>query len=102
MVSIGPGVLMPDGQRLLPGPLLKADRAEEGWVDLTPAKVLRWQTRLAALRREVQAQNAGESSSRLDRAYPSGRRWSDDDRFEIGESASWVFNNEERGRRGTS
>ena len=100
MVSIGLGVLMPDGERLLRGPLLKADRAEEGWVDLTPANVLRWQTRLAALRREVQAQNAGESSSRLDRAYPGARRWTDDDRFEVGEIGGWVFNNEERGWRG--
>ena len=100
MVSIGLGVLMPDGERLLRGPLLKADRAEEGWVDLTPANVLRWQTRLGALRREVQAQNAGESSSRVDRAYPGARRWSEDDRFELGEIAGWVFNNEERGRRG--
>ena len=37
---------------------------------------------------------------RLDRAYPSARRWSDEDRFEVGEIAGWVFNNEERGRRG--
>ncbi|MCX6025920.1 MAG: hypothetical protein NTY23_06655 [Chloroflexi bacterium] len=48
----------------------------------------------------MQAQNAGESWSRLDRAYPGTRRWSDDDRFEVGEIAGWVFNNEERGRRG--
>ncbi|MCX6025921.1 MAG: hypothetical protein NTY23_06660 [Chloroflexi bacterium] len=41
IVSIGLGVLMPDPERLLRGPLLKADRAEEGWVDLTPANVLR-------------------------------------------------------------
>jgi hypothetical protein len=100
IVSIGLGVLLPDGARLLRGPLLKADRAEEGWVDLTPANVLRWQTRLAALRREVRAQNADESSSRLERAYPSARRWSDDDHFEVGEIAGWIFNNEERGRRG--
>jgi hypothetical protein len=100
IISIGLGVLMPDGERLLRGPLLKADRAEEGWVDLTPANVLRWQNRLAELRRQLQSANSRESSSRLDRAYPGARRWSDDDHFEVGEIAGWIFNNEERGRRG--
>ncbi len=100
IISIGLGVLMPDGERLLRGPLLKADRAEEGWVDLTPANLLRWQNRLTELRRELQSANSRESSSRLDRAYPGARRWSDDDHFEIGEIAGWIFNNEERGRRG--
>jgi NAD(P)-dependent dehydrogenase (short-subunit alcohol dehydrogenase family) len=99
IVSIGLGILMPEGERLLRGPMLKADRAEDGWIDLTPANIVRWQKRLAELRRELRSQPADETSSRVDRALAGARRWSDEDGFEIGEMAGWVFNNEERGRR---
>ena len=93
---------MADGTRLLRGPTIKATDAEGGWVDLTPANIARWQERLGALRGFLQTLAAGDSSSRLERAYPDAQTWSAGDSFDVGEIAGWLFLYEEMGRRGKS
>lgn len=101
ILSIGIPILLKDGERLLRGPSLKSQDAEHGWIDLRAANMGRWQERLAALRADLQLSLAdSESSSRLDRAYPAAIQWRQDDSFDVGELAGWVFIHEDRGRRG--
>jgi hypothetical protein len=101
ILSIGIPILIPGGQGLLRGPSIKAQDAEQGWVDLRPENMAHWLERLAALRAEVQLALADpEASSRLDRAYPAAAQWHDDEAFDVGEIAGWVFIHEDRGRRG--
>jgi len=101
ILSIGIPILLRDGERLLRGPSLKSQDAEHGWIDLRPANMARWQERLAALRADLQVTLAdSEGSSRLDRSYPAALEWRQDDTFDVGEIAGWVFIHEDRGRRG--
>jgi len=101
ILSIGIPILLRDGERLLRGPSLKSQDAEHGWIDLRPANMARWQERLAALRADLQVALAdSEGSSRLDRSYPAALEWRQDDTFDVGEIAGWVFIHEDRGRRG--
>ena len=100
ILSIGIPILMPDGERLLRGPVIKSLDSEHGWVDLTPENMSRWQERATALRVAIRTSRASESSSRIDRSYPAMMTWSEDDDIDVGEIAGWLFNNEERGRRG--
>ena len=102
ILSIGIPILMADGTHLLRGPTIKSADAEGGWVDLTQANVARWQERLGALRGFLQTLAAGDSSSRLERAYPDAQTWSAGDSFDVGEIAGWLFLYEEMGRRGKS
>jgi len=103
ILSIGIPILLPDGGSLLRGPSIKSQDAEHGWVDLRPENLAHWQERLAALRAEIQlALSDSEASSRIDRAYPAMLEWRDDDSFDEGEIAGWIFIREERGRRGKS
>lgn len=100
IISIGVPILMPDGKRILRGPVIKSEDAEHGWVDLTPENMAAWKTRLKGVRAMLKEQSSGESSSRFDRGYPSLRKWLAEDKFEIGELVAWVSINEEQGRRG--
>ncbi len=100
ILSIGIPILLPDGTRLLRGPMLKSPDAENGWVDLTPANVARWQERLKRLLEHLDASLAAGSGSNIERGYPSLRRWVAEDSFDIGEIVGWLFNTEEQGRRG--
>ncbi len=104
VTSLGLGILMPDGQRLLRGPFLRipevpgkrtvamtvADRdrwADKGWVDLRPANVERWQRRFEAMHAAgAHHPEAGSDSVRLD-TYPFTG-------IEIGVVVAWVFANE--------
>ncbi len=100
IISVGIPILLSDGERLLRGPVIKADTAEQGWVDLTPAHVARWQARLRRLLEEIREQTSGDTSSRYDRIYPAAREWSPDDlTIRIGELVGWLLNTEERGFR---
>ncbi len=101
ILSIGIPILLSDGERLLRGPMIKADTAEQGWVDLRPENLARWQTRARRLLAEIQQQTAGDdTSSRYDRIYPAARRWTPDDlRIAVGEWVAWVLNTEEQGFR---
>ncbi len=102
MISIGIPVLVPDGKGLLRGPVIKSPDAEHGWVDLRPENVRCWQDRLRAVKAEIGASLDGDTSSQIDRPFESSRIWQLDDRFDVGEVVGWVFNEEERGRRGKS
>jgi len=100
IISIGIPILLADGKRLLRGPVIKAETAEQGWVDLTPANLTRWQKRLRRLLEEIRRQSRGDTSSRDDRIYPAAREWRPDDlTIRVGELVAWVLNTEERGFR---
>jgi len=100
ILSIGIPILLADGQRLLRGPVIKAESAEQGWVDLTPANLAHWQTRLRRLLAEIGQQSSGDTSSRYDRIYPAAREWQPHDlTIRVGELVAWVLNTEERGFR---
>ncbi|MFA9490460.1 MAG: short-chain dehydrogenase [Anaerolineales bacterium] len=100
IISVGIPILMSDGTRLLRGPINKSQDAENGWVDLTPENMQRWQRRLRELKESITTILEGAASSRFDRAYPSTMTWQDDDSFDIGEIVGWLFIVEEKGRRG--
>jgi hypothetical protein len=100
ILSIGIGILLSDGRRLLRGPSLKSQEAEHGWIDLTSDNMERWQSRLAGLRAFLQLGAAAPAGSGFDRAYPSLAAWSADEAFDVGEIVGWLFIHEEKGRRG--
>lgn len=100
IISIGLPIVLPDGKRMLRGPVLKSDNVEQGWVDLTPANMQRWQTRLAGIRAMLKDGLSGDSSSRADRGYPELRQWQTSESFNIGEIVAWVSIHEDEGRRG--
>jgi nucleoside-diphosphate-sugar epimerase len=101
IISIGIGILLPDGNRLLRGPQLKATDAHGGWVDLTAENMLRWQERLKAVQRTLTHETTADTSSLIDRNFTASREWrSDVGALEIGETVAWVFNREEHGQRG--
>jgi hypothetical protein len=100
ILSIGIPILVPDGDRILRDPEIKAVDAYHGWVDLTAVNIARWQARLQAIKTANQVMLEGDTSSRYDRTYPTVRNWKDDDHFDIGEIVGWLFINEESGRRG--
>ena len=99
IISVGIPILLPDGERLLRGPLIKA-QDRHGWVDLTSANMLEWRKRLAALRDQIQVELAGDSSSRHDRAFAAAREWCPaEDELEVGETVAWIFTHQEGGWR---
>ena len=101
IISIGLPILLPDGESMLRGPIMKSVNAHLGWVDLTPENMTKWQGRLKAIRAMLDEQHSGDTSSAHDRAYPTLRNWlPDDDSFHIGEITAWVAANEDAGRRG--
>ena len=101
IISIGLPILLPDGESLLRGPIMKSVNAHSGWVDLTPQNMAKWQERLTAIREMLDEQLSGDTSSTHDRAYPTLRDWlPNDDSFHIGEITAWVAANEDAGRRG--
>ncbi len=108
--SIGIPVLLPDGETLLRGPRINVpevtghatsvtlhrdsvDRwARKGWVDLRPVNVTRWRERIAKMKQaRTDLRNAGSAAATI-QSYMS-------DRFELGEVAAWIFNNEMGGYR---
>jgi NAD(P)-dependent dehydrogenase (short-subunit alcohol dehydrogenase family) len=99
IISIGLPILLPDGERLLRGPQIKSENAHNGWVDLTPENMGRWQERMQAIKDMIAEQSGGDSSSRHDRVLPTLREWAAEDRFEVGEMAAWVAMYEDQGRR---
>lgn len=99
ILSIGIPILLPDGKHFLREPHMKSPQAEHGWVDLTPANVKRWQERLHILQTAIRGALEADTSSYLDRAYPSLISWQDTDVIEVGEIAGWLFIHEEKGRR---
>ena len=99
IISIGLPILLPDGARMLRGPILKGQNADAGWIDLTPANLKRWQDRLRAILAELGADSLTDASSRIDRRFPGQRAWAPDDGLDIGEIAGWLFIHEDKGER---
>lgn len=99
-ISIGVPILLADGKRMLRGPMLKAETADQGWVDLRSGNMAKWKTRIEAIRAMIKDGIEGNSSSRYDRVYPSLRKWVNADTFEIGEMVAWVSVHEDEGARG--
>lgn len=100
ILSIGIPILLPDGKRLLRGPVVKSQDAEQGWVDLTPANLARWQERLASLDAYIGGMAALDTSSGPERVYPAAAAWNKEPDFDVGELVGWLFIHEEKGRRG--
>jgi hypothetical protein len=53
IISVGIPILLSDGERMLRGPVAKAETAHHGWVDLTAANMAKWQARLETIREAV-------------------------------------------------
>ncbi len=105
ILSIGLPIFLPDGERLLRGPVAKVAPedgqsprdprlAEKGWVDLRPANWEKWRDRLRAVRAELEAGPTAADGSRAD-LEPHGRGTS----LRPGRLAAWVFRNEDAGER---
>ena len=99
IISIGLPILLPDGARMLRGPIVKGQDAHAGWVDLTPANLQRWQELLKAIVAELTTDALTDASSRIDRRFPGQRAWAPDDGLDIGEIAGWLFIHEDAGER---
>ena len=101
IISVGIPILLADGERILRGPVAKAETAHHGWVDLTAANMAKWQARLETIREAVRGELGADSSSSCDRGFAVSRAWGDDAAFyDIGEIVAWVFTYEEKGKRG--
>ncbi len=102
ILSIGIAILLPEGDRLLRGPQCKATNAEDGWVDLRPQNMARWQERLRRIQAMTQAEleaDAGRYSSRFYRVFVDPATGEFTERFGIGDLAGWIFTYEEKGAR---
>lgn len=113
IISIGIPILMKDGKSLLRGPTIKIppyrgsnqfpvvdesvdEWAKDGWVDLRPSNMRRWQERFRAIQKEMDTLPEDDTSSRYhrDRQY-----WIEDEEIHIGKVVSWIFIVEEEGLR---
>jgi hypothetical protein len=113
MISVRIPILLSDGRTLLAGtqvavPGTKAeitparlDRwAHEGWVDLRPVEMERWQGWLRQLREQMIREAASPSTgSHFTRQFTDDATWEASDDLAIGEVVSWVFNHVEGGYR---
>jgi hypothetical protein len=100
MLSIGIPILLPDGTRLLRGPMIKSDTSHSGWVDLTADNMRKWQTRLKEFCREARPGIVSDTSSQNERIFAaSGTEAATGASFEPGEIVGWIFLREEEGSR---
>ncbi len=107
IVSIGLPILLPDGRRLLRGPVVKVAPDEDasgldprlvhgGWVDLREENWARWKRRCATLLAEIERRPGVEAGSRGDHEYGYG---DGDGKLRPGRLAAWIFRHEEGGER---
>ncbi len=113
IISIGIPILMPDGKTLLRGRDIKIPPfrgsaavpitaksvdlwAHDGWVDLRPANMKLWKSRLIQIREMAKAVPDNDTSSRFQ--YTS-QYWNEFKELDPGKLAGWIFNYEERGMR---
>ena len=113
IVSIGIGILMPNGKDLVRGnelkipvrtgndivklnPKLIDSWANDGWVDLRVKNMKQWQKRLLDLMKESEINTINNTSSHhvRTRSY-----WNNYGTLDIGRIVSWIFINEEKGGR---
>ncbi len=112
ILSIGVPILLPNGEELLRGSLIKIPpyRGEnaiditpeniekwssEGWLDLRPVNMLKWQQRITDLIDEAEKISADSSSMHV----RTKDFWKDFQEISIGKICSWLFIHEEKGLR---
>ncbi len=113
IISIGIPILLPDGNSLLRGNIIKIpafrgekileinkeniDRwANEGWVDLRIFNMQRWQNRISKLIKEAESIPLSNTSSQHVRTK---EYWNNFKEINIGKICSWLFIHEEHGKR---
>ena len=113
MLAIGIPILLPNGDSLLRGSIIKIPAyrgenivevndkniniwANEGWVDLRVSNMVRWQERLKDLIDEAEEIPADDTSSQHVRTK---EYWNNFEEINIGKICSWLFIHEEHGRR---
>lgn len=102
IISIGIAILLPDGERMLRGPQRKADNADDGWVDLRPENMARWQRRLRQIQAMTGEQLGADDnrySSRFYRVFVDPASGDVKDAICIGDLAGWIFTYEDEGAR---
>ncbi|NQT35329.1 short-chain dehydrogenase [bacterium] len=113
IVSIGIPILMPDGCRLLRGPVIKVPHdprqtefevssgdidkwSRNGWVDLRVSNMQLWHDRIDELRAQAHIIDSKDTSSQFLR---DATFWHPDKPIDEGELVGWLFIHEEKGRR---
>lgn len=113
ILSIGIGILMPDGKTFLRGKELKIpvktgddeiqltkqqidNWADNGWVDLRVNNMRAWQNRLHMLMKEAESIDDHDEGSQHVRTK---QYWNNFETIDLGRVVSWIFINEERGNR---
>ena len=113
IISIGIPILLPDGKRLLRGPMIKVpsdprksvfDVSSEsienwcynGWVDLRIVNMQRWHDRLKAILEQAGESDGSDTSSNILRDM---NFWHSDQPLDEGELVGWIFIHEDEGRR---
>jgi hypothetical protein len=113
ILAIGIPILLPDGESLLRGSIIKIPAfrgdnildvnernintwANEGWIDLRISNMQKWQQRLSDLIKEAESIPESNTSSMHVRtkAY-----WNNFEEINIGKICSWLFIHEEQGKR---
>lgn len=109
IISIGIPILLKDGKTLLRGPHMNVPEsaskqdlkitatnidkwADQGWVDLRPKNMSRWQEYFSRMLKSAEQIHLQGSAQITMEAYRS-------DEIKIGEVVGWIFNNEEEGYR---
>ncbi|MDQ4077568.1 MAG: short-chain dehydrogenase [Chloroflexota bacterium] len=101
-ISVGIPILLPDGNRLMRGPEIKADNPTDGWIDLRPQNMEQWQRWVRAMREEAIRESATEgwgSGSGFGRRFNEAGTWEILDRCDVGEMVAWIFRNPDAGER---
>jgi NAD(P)-dependent dehydrogenase (short-subunit alcohol dehydrogenase family) len=100
ILSIGVPILLPDGERLMRGPVIKSEDAYHGWVDITPTNLSHWQQRLKTLREMTRDVEPDGASRGFNQSVRASGVWYDDETIDVGEIAGWIFIHEDKGWRG--
>ncbi len=113
IISIGIPILMPDGEHLLRGPVVKIPPyrgedvlkilpekidiwAHDGWVDLRPSNIRTWKNRMGRIFEEIEAVPPNDTSSEYDQ---DRQYWLEDGEINVGKIVGWIFTKEEKGLR---
>ena len=113
IISIGIPILLPNGEKLLRGDVIKIPSfrgentldinpenierwSNEGWVDLRASNMLRWKRRISELIEESENISLVNTSSQHVRTRDY---WKNYEEINIGKICSWLFIHEEHGKR---
>ena len=113
IISIGIPILLPNGESLLRGSMIKIPAfrgdneldinkenidkwANEGWVDLRPLNIKKWQSRIKELIDEAESISSTDTGSQHVRTKDY---WDNFEEINIGKICSWLFIHEEHGNR---